>query len=313
MIGEFLKDYNRDDYVIATKVFFPIIRNDLRLGTSKKSIHINLKDSLERLQTDYVDVYYCHQYDHMGKIEETIRAMNHMIDQGKIMYWATSNWSAAEIERAYGICKAEGLHPPIVEQTKYNLLNREIELSHKPTIYYTKIGITAYSPLEEGILTGKYNHEKPSNSRFEKLKGTIFEEITMEYFNKMLSEENLIKLRNLKDLAKEQEISMAQLSLAWVLSKEFVGSAIVGASKTEHLDDNTQASNINLNEDTISRIEEIMDNKPEYKGEHKRWSYQEITKSLKESNYRIPSIAHRVRQANKERDRKIEDAKKEKK
>ena len=301
MIGEFLKDYDRDDFVIATKVFFPVIRSDLRFGTSKKSIHVNLKASLDRLQTNYVDVYYCHQYDHMGRIEETIRAMNHMIDQGKILYWATSNWSAAEIERAYGICRAEGLQPPIVEQTKYNLLNREIELSHKSTLDYTGMGITVYSPLEEGILTGKYNNGKPSDSRFQKLQDTVFKDMTTEFFNKVLTEENLVKLRKIEELSKELGITMGQLSLAWLLSKDYVSSVIAGASKIEHVEDNSQASRINLEKDTILRIEEIMDNEPQFQGEHSRWSYQQITKFLKEHNNRIPSISYAVKQAEKEK------------
>jgi aryl-alcohol dehydrogenase-like predicted oxidoreductase len=300
MIGEFMQDYNRDEFIIATKVFFPVEWSDTHFGTSRKSIHINLKDSLERLQTDYVDIYYCHVYDNYGNIEETIRAMNTMIDQGKILYWAASNWSAAEIERVYGICRAEGLQPPIALQTKYNLLDREIELSHMSTIDYTKIGLASYSPLQEGILTGKYNHERPSDSRLEKLKGTVFEEISNEFFDKMLTEDNLTKLRKLEELAKDQEISMAQLSLAWLLSKRFVSTAIVGASKGEHLEDNTQVSSLNLDKDVFARIEEIMNNEPEYQGEHKRWTYNEVSKSLKERDYRINSISHNMRQKRKE-------------
>ena len=306
MIGEFMKDYNRDEFIIATKLFFPIEWSDSHFGTSRKSIHINLKDSLERLQTDYVDVYYCHVYDNFGNIKETIRAMNSMIDRGKILYWGVSNWTAAEVERVYGICRTEGLQEPIVLQTKYNLLNREIELSHMSTINYTKIGITAYSPLDEGILTGKYNQETPTDSRLEKLKGTVFEESTTEYFTKSLTEENLVKLRKLEELAKEVEISMSQLSLAWLLSKDYVKTALIGASKTKHLEENSQTSNLNLDDDVFVRIEEIMDNEPLDQGDHSRWSYTVLTKKLKEWNYRMPSIAHQKRQEKKNKVKKEE-------
>jgi len=306
MIGEFMQDYDRDSFVIATKVFFPIEWDDNRFGTSRKSIHTNIKESLERLQTDYIDIYYCHMYDNFGNIEETVRAMNHMIDQGKILYWGVSNWTAAEIERVYGICKAEGLEAPIVLQTKYNLLNREIELSHLSTFNYTKIGLATYSSLEEGILTGKYNHGIPSDARLKKLKGTVFEELSTEFFNKKLTEENLEKLRKLEELAKEQEISMAQLSLAWLLSKDFVKTAIVGASKVEHIEDNAHTSKLNLEKAVFTRIEEIMDNEPVDHGEHARWSYTVLTKKFKEWNNRLPSIAQDRREAKKEKE-KVED------
>ena len=307
MLGEFFKDYNRDNFVLATKVFFPIDWDDNRLGLSKKSIHTNLKDSLERLQTDFIDIYYCHFYDNQGNLEETIRAMNHMIDQGKILYWGVSNWEAFEIERAYGICKSEGLKPPIILQTKYNLMHRDIELSHESTIDYTNIGVVAYSPLEEGILTGKYNNEKFENTRFEKVKGTFFEESYGDYKAKMFTQENLEKLKKIEELAKEQEISMAQLSLAWVLKKNYVNSALIGASKIEHVTSNVETTKLKLESDVFVRMEEIMNNEPKYIGDHGRWTYHNIKRMMKESNYRYPSVAQRRREEFK----KQEEAKKE--
>lgn len=306
MLGEFFKKQDRDDFVIATKVFFPIRWNDNFFGNSKKSIHINLKNSLERLQTDYVDVYYCHVYDNMGKIEETIKAMNHMIDQGKILHWAASNWTAAEIERVYGICKAEGLQPPIVLQTKYNLMKREIELSHLSTIDYTKIGIVAYSPLEEGVLTGKYNHGKPAEHRFEKVKGTEFDSMESEFLDKVLTDENIQKLRKLEEIAKEQEITMAQLSLAWLLSKGYVSTVLTGASKAEHVKSNAEASRMDLDEDIITRVEEVMDNEPVDQGDHARWGYNRIKKVMQRENYRMGSISFERKKMEKEKAEKKE-------
>lgn len=150
-------------------------------------------------------------------------------------------------------------------------------------------------------MTGKYNQETPADSRLEKVKGTIFEKSFTEYFAKVLSEENVKKLRQLEELAKEQEISMAQLSLAWLLSKDFVHTAIVGASKVEHLEESIQTSNLELEKEIFARIEEIMDNEPEYKGHHLMWSYHRVKKMLKNNNYRIPSTAQEIRKARKEK------------
>ncbi len=176
-------------------------------------------------------------------------------------------------------------------------------MSHMSTLDYTKIGLAAYSPLEEGILTGKYNQETPADSRLEKIKGTAFEERFTKYFAKILSEENLIKLRKLEELAKEHEISMAQLSLSWLLSKDFLHTAIVGASKVEHIEESTQTSNLELDKEVFTKIEEIMDNEPEYQGHHLTWSYNRIKKILQNSNYRIPSTAQEIRESRKEKEK----------
>ncbi len=180
-------------------------------------------------------------------------------------------------------------------------------MTHLSTIDYNNLGIAAYSPLEEGILTGKYNREKPANSRAEKLKGTIYEEWVSEHFEKMLTDDNLNKLRKLEELVKELEISMAQMSIAWVLSQGFVNTAIVGASKTEHLEENIKASDYNLDSDSLQRIEEIMDNKPQYEGDHARWTYTNMVKTLKKNNYRIPSVAKRQSQEEKEKRKEVEE------
>ncbi len=290
MIGTFLKQHDRDNFVLATKVFFPFIQNYQRFGTSKKSIHVNLKDSLSRLNTDYIDLYYRHQYDYFGNIEETIRAMNDAIDQGKILYWGVSNWTAAEIERVYGICKAQGYRPPIADQDKYNLIDRRLELSHSSTYEYTGIQLTSYSPLEMGILTGKYNRQIPEDSRLKKAESSAFGKMFAEEYNEILTDDLRAKLIKLEEIAKDHDLSLSQLSLAWALSKNFVGSLIVGASSPHQVKENALASEVNLNSDVITQIELIMDNKPMPHGPHKNWNYQKVHEILKTNNYRIKSL-----------------------
>jgi aryl-alcohol dehydrogenase-like predicted oxidoreductase len=224
-------------------------------GLSQKHILESIDKSLQRLQTDYLDIYYCHRYDYSVPLEETIRAMNNLLDQGKIMYWGTSTWFPAEIERAHGIANELGLVGPAVEQPRYNLLDRHIENHLWYTIDGFGMGVTPWSPLAQGILTGKYNDGIPENSRHATY---------MQLADRELNDEVINKLRKLHELSKNNDMTLSQLSLAWALSRPQISSLITGASKAAQVTENAGASDIELNVSMISEIEAIMDNEPEH-------------------------------------------------
>jgi voltage-dependent potassium channel beta subunit len=254
-VGRFLNENERSDLVISTKVYGQMSENVNNRGLSQKHIMESIDKSLERLQTDYLDIYYCHRYDYSTPLEETIRAMNNLIDQGKIMYWGTSTWFPAEIERAYGIAKENGLRPPAVEQPRYNLLDRHIENLLFYSIDGLGMGVTPWSPLAQGILTGKYNDGIPEDSRHATY---------MQLADRELNEEITGKLRKLSEVAKNNDITLSQLSLAWALSRPQISSLITGASKPEQVKENAAAGDILLSSDLVSEIEGIMDNEPEH-------------------------------------------------
>ncbi len=255
VVGTFLKDQERSDLVISSKVFGKMSDNVNNKGLSKKHIYESIDKSLDRLQTDYLDIYYAHRFDYHTPLEETIRAFNHLIDEGKIMYYGTSTWFGAELERAYGIAREYGLVPPSVEQPRYNLLDRHIEIELFSTINYTGMVVTPWSPLAQGILSGKYNNGIPEDSRHK---------LVNELPDRELNDEVLGKLKKVDEIAKELEITMAQLSLAWGLSRPEISSMITGASRPSQVTENAAAADIELSTEVINRIEEIMDNEPQY-------------------------------------------------
>lgn len=260
-LGEFLKDYERSDFVVSTKVFFPMSENPNNKGLSRKHIMESVNKSLQRLQMDYIDIYFCHRFDYRTPLEETILTMTDLVEQGKILYWGTSNWYAAEIERAYGIARALGAIPPAVEQPRYNLLDRYIELYlwGTGTVDYTGIGVVPWSPLAQGVLTGKYIDGIPADSRHKTMNKLPERDLKPEVQG---------KLKQLREIAHELDITLSQLSLSWALSRSWVSSLITGASKPEQVKENTKAAEINLSKDIIKKIEEIMDNEPKH---HPSW------------------------------------------
>lgn len=249
-MGEILKQYPRHTLVISTKVFWPMSDDINDRGLSRKHLLESIDKSLARLGTGYVDIYFCHRPDPDTPIRETARAMNTLIEQGKVLYWGTSEWSAAQITEAYELCERYGWHLPQVEQPQYSMLFREpVESQILPTTEARGIGLVTWSPLAMGMLTGKYDDGVPADTRFER------EPWARERF---MSDENVARVRRLKPIADELGLSRAQLALAWILRQSGVSSVITGATRPEQVIDNAKAADVKLSEKVIERIEGIL-------------------------------------------------------
>ena len=249
--------WKRSDLVISTKIFWGGDGPN-QSGLSRKHLVEGLKASLERLQTDYVDLLFCHRPDIYTPIEETVWAMNHLIDRGMAFYWGTSEWTAQQIMEAYGIARREHLIPPLMEQPEYNMFHRRrVEYELAPLYRKIGLGTTIWSPLDSGILTGKYNDGIPEGSRLA-LEG-------FEWLKNRLVQEKIEKVRQMAPVAQELDCSIAQLALAWCLKNPDVSSVITGASKPEQVWENMQALEVaeRLTPQVLERIEAILDNKPE--------------------------------------------------
>ncbi|WP_455141146.1 aldo/keto reductase family protein [Candidatus Hodarchaeum mangrovi] len=253
VVGNILIDYNRKDLVISSKVFWPMSNSPNDRGLSRKHIMESIEGTLDRLQTDYIDIYFCHRFDRETPLEETVKAMSDLVDQGLVHYWGTSVWTAAQLERAVGIAKTNGYHPPSVEQPRYNMLDRYIELEVMETTSQHGMGIVVWSPLGGGLLTGKYNKTIPEDSRA----------ATTQFVKREITPENIQKITQLQSIANELNLTIGQLALAWILRRPEISSAITGATKAEHVESNMQASGIVLENDILNRIEEVLGNKPE--------------------------------------------------
>ena len=233
LMGKLFKKlkWSRDSYIVSSKVFWGGELPTQR-GLSKKHIHDACNNTLKRLQVEYLDLYYCHRPDPETPIEETVYAMNDLINQGKIMYWGTSEWSAAEIDYAFKISEKYNLRGPTMEQPQYNLLFRDrFEKEYEPIFKKYQIGSTIWSPLASGVLSGKYMKRMPNKHRF-KVKG--YEWLKDE----LLNEKFIPKLSLVKKVSEELNVSMAQLSIAWCLKNQNVSSVILGASKKAQLKEN---------------------------------------------------------------------------
>ena len=219
---------------------------------------------------EYVDLVFCHRPDPYTPVEETVRGMNYIINQGKAFYWGTSEWSAQQIMEAYAIARREHLIPPQMEQPEYNMFNRE-RVEKEYARLYTEIGIgtTIFSPLASGLLTGKYNKGIPEGTRAT-LKG-------YEWLRKDLESDttrhNIEKVKQMTPIADELGCSIAQLALAWCLKNQNISSVITGASRPEHVSENMQSLDIveKLTDEVMEQIETILDNRPEPESDPREW------------------------------------------
>ena len=262
MMGNVIKKagWTRSDLVVSTKIFWggngP---NDK--GLSRKHIVEGTDAALKRLQMEYVDLIFCHRPDLYTPIEETVRAMNHVIHQGKAFYWGTSEWSAEQIREAYRIARQEHLIPTLMEQPQYNMLHRD-RVEKEYALLYDEIGLgtTIWSPLASGLLTGKYNKGIPDGTRlslpdYEWLKKRILSEE---------GQKNIDKVRKLEPIANDLGISLPQLALAWCLKNPNVSTVITGASKPEQVTENMKTLDVvsKLTDDVMEKIETVLDNRP---------------------------------------------------
>ena len=256
VIGRFLQDetVNRRNLVISSKVFWPTSEDITDWGNNRKNIMNAIEGTLERLNMDYIDIYFLHRYDFTTPVKETVMAMDDLVRAGKVRYWGTSVWTAAQLERVNAVAKDLGAHRPIVEQPLYNMLSRHIELEIMPVARTHGMGFTVWSPLAGGLLTGKYNDGVPKGSRGE----------TSQFMKPQLTEENLSKIRKLGEIATSLDITTGQLALAWILRRPEISAALTGATKPEHVIENVKASDITLSRDSLEQIEETLDNAPEW-------------------------------------------------
>lgn len=257
IMGQVLKEFRRTDIVVSTKIFWGGNGPNDR-GLSRKHLLEGTWNSLRRLQLDYVDLIYCHRPDPETPIEETVLAMDYIVRNGLALYWGTSEWSADQLEAAHKACKELNCVPPIVEQPLYNMLSRErVEKEYLPIYEKYGMGLTTFSPLASGILTGKYNNGIPENSRlarFPWLRKNLEE-------RGLLSNETLGKVREIGKIAKEFGVKQSQLALAWCLKNPRVSSVILGVSNSEQLKENLKAIEVKekLTEDIMEKIKKILE------------------------------------------------------
>lgn len=248
IMGEILREYRREELVLSTKIFWGGAKANL-VGLSWKHLVEGTKNSLRRLQLDYVDLLYCHRPDPSTPLEETVRAMDHLVKSGFAFYWGTSEWSAHDIDKAHFIAKENHLIPPQMEQPQYNLFHRErVEHEYLPLYQKYGMGVTAWSPLDFGILTGKYLQEIPEKSRL-----ALHPDLQSH-----LTEDKLAVVKKLTPIANDIGCTVAQLSIAWCLKNQHVSSVILGASNPRQLGENLEASFIKsqLTDDVLRKIVE---------------------------------------------------------
>lgn len=251
VMSQALRSYPRESYVITTKAFWPVGPGPNDRGLSRKHVFEQVHQSLKRMKLDYIDVFYCHRYDPETPVEETLRIIDDLITQGKILYAGVSEWTGAQIEEAVAIADRYLLDRIVVNQPRYNLLNRYIEAEVLPISNKYGIGQVVFSPLAQGLLTGKYQGGViPDDSR------GANDEIGNHVKN-MIADGVLAKVEQLTSIASELDVTMAQLALAWILREPGVSSALVGASRPEQIADNVKASKIELSAETIARIDQV--------------------------------------------------------
>lgn len=249
VIGEL----KRDALVLATKVYFPMGDTPNERGLSRKHIRDQAHHSLRRLKVDYIDLYQCHRFDDTTPLEETCQAMNDLIRAGHVLYWGSSEWNADQIAAAVNLCRVRGWAVPISNQPQYSALYRRIEERVLPTCERYGIGNVVWSPIAMGVLTGKYTDAKrpPADSRAASKEG--------EWMTDFMTQPILDAVAQLKPIAAQAGCTLSQLALAWVLREPAVTSAIVGATKLSHVDENVAAADLHLDPALFEEVNRILD------------------------------------------------------
>ena len=258
VVGKALAAYVRDSYFLATKVYFPMGDGPNDRGLSRKHIFEQCHLSLKRLGTDYIDLYQCHRYDSETPLEETLVALDDLARQGKILYAGVSEWSADQMGQAMDYVRSAGLHPIASNQPYYNMIGRGIEKEVIPLCEREGIGQVVFSPLAQGVLTGKYKPGQalPEGSRAADPGQNMFMN------GGKLDDDVLVKVEKLGQIASGAGLSMAQLALAWCLRQKNVSSVIIGASRPAQVEDNAGASGKTLSDDVLAAIDETLAGTP---------------------------------------------------
>lgn len=266
MMGAAIQDLPRQALVISSKVFWPTMPGPNGRGLSRKHIIESVHASLERLGTDYLDLYFCHRFDPDTPVDEVVRAMDDLVHQGKVLYWGTSEWRAWQISSAFCVANNHHLFAPTMEQPQYSMFHRErVEAELAPLCKDLGIGLTTWSPLFFGILTGKYNEGIPEGTRASLSDyGWIRDRITPE---------RIATVRKLIEVARDLGLTTAQLAIAclhlrrykWILRRKEISSVITGATRLEQLKENLLAAEAEekLTDEVLERIEQILGNQPE--------------------------------------------------
>ncbi|MDF2629310.1 MAG: putative potassium channel beta subunit [Symbiobacteriaceae bacterium] len=247
-LGAILREFPRHTYTVTSKMFWPVGPSTNERGLSRKTIFDQVHLSLKALQMEYIDLFYCHRFDPDTDLEETLRALDDLITQGKILYWGISDWTAAQIERAMAIVDRRNLHRPVAHQPEYNLLAPGIEAEVLPATARAGMGTIAYSPLAMGLLSGKYkpNEAPPAGSR----------PTFVSFFNK--NQLTWEKVQRLLPVAEGLGLTLPQMALAWVLRRPELTSACIGASRPEQVEQNVRAVDVVLPPEVLAEIEAIV-------------------------------------------------------
>jgi voltage-dependent potassium channel beta subunit len=261
VMGKILKKvkWDRSSFLVSSKVFFGDGgKKPNQTGLNRKHVFEACDAALERLKVDYLDLFFCHRPDKNTPIEETVWAMNHLIQQGKILYWGTSEWSAQEIMEAHMVARDLRLIGPTMEQPQYNMFHRKkVEIEYSQIYKTVGLGTTIWSPLASGVLTTKYLDKFPKDTRLG-MEG-------LEWLReRSLSPERLEKVRDLNRIAQDLGTTMPKLAIAWCLKNPDVSSVILGASRPEHLEETLESIDLldKLTPQILEKVEEVLDNKP---------------------------------------------------
>lgn len=251
-LGNILKNFSRSSYVVSSKVFFPMGKGANDWGLSRKHIIDQIDKSLKNLKVDYLDMYFCHRFDNETPLEETLQVMSDLVAQGKILYYGVSEWSPVQLTEALGIIKQMSLRPMSVIQPQYNMFDRYIEDEMMNICDKNGIGIVPFSPLSQGLLTGKYRKGMPLPE------GSRATYQADKQINNLMTEENMDKVEKLVDVAENLGVSLSVLVLAWTLRNPQISSLITGATNDKQLENNLKASGFEIPKDALDEIEKIL-------------------------------------------------------
>lgn len=255
-LGKILKEFDRSSFVVSSKVFFPTGNGANDRGLSRKHMIEQIDKSLKNLQVDYLDMYFCHRYDESTPLEETLQTLSDLVAQGKVLCYGVSEWSPVQLTEALYLIKEMGLRSMSVIQPQYNMMDRYIEDEIIGICQKHGLGIVPFSPLAQGLLTGKYRkgHAIPEGSRATHQAD--------KQINNLLTDENLNKVEELNEIAGSLNTNLSVLALAWALRNPQISSLITGASRPEQIENNVAASGLELQEEVLEKIERILDYKP---------------------------------------------------